>query len=88
MNTTVVLFSCMNGRPKGDQRPWIAMGISKAICNKKITELEPKVKSIGGDFALKDERYVQGVAKCYLLVSHIVVSCKLREKMEVSQACG
>ena len=37
--TTAVLFSCMNGRLAGDHIPWIATGISSAICTRKMTEL-------------------------------------------------
>ena len=39
MNTSAVLFSCMKGRPAGDQRPWTAMGTSSAMCRRNIMEL-------------------------------------------------
>lgn len=39
INTIAVLFSCRNGRLSGDQRPWIAIGMSSAIYSRNTTEL-------------------------------------------------
>lgn len=38
--TSAVLFSCWKGKAAGDQMPWIATGISSAMCRRKIAELD------------------------------------------------
>lgn len=70
MNTTAVLFICKNGNESGDQRPWSATGTSKAMCNKKITELRDSTVKSGQTFDGNDARDVQGMPDGDLLAGH------------------
>lgn len=40
INTSAVLLSCKNGRSVGDHKPCTTTGMSRAMCNRKITELQ------------------------------------------------
>ncbi len=52
IKTIAVLFSCKNGSWSGDQRPWIAIGMSSAICSRNTTELFARQISLSIPFDL------------------------------------